>query len=318
MNHQRGCQPQRLAWARALFNACRRRTRVPAALWRSVGLAICAAFLWTTPAAAIPGLQFVSSATVADSASIKTTTIACPAGKKVYSAGGAIQIRTAGTGKVLLQQVFPAPDLSSVTVQAVEDGVLGFSGTWTVGAQAICGPPVANLHREKVSSPLNTFNGDIVEVPCTGSTVMYGTGFAIHGEFGGNGKLFADRAQRNTSGGAEIGVVARGNPASTPFQWFVDGFAICGASVPGYQVVNNLGAFDSNSPKSVIFSCPPPKQVHGSGFSLVSNDSFGDLILTKWNYGFPMNQAFTVDEDVPSDGFASQWRIGTFMVCANP
>jgi hypothetical protein len=74
------------------------------------------------------------SALGAFNSSNKTTTVSCPAGKIVASAGGRIE---SGAGQVLLDDVRPNAALSSVTVQGVEDQD-GTAGGWSLDAYAVC------------------------------------------------------------------------------------------------------------------------------------------------------------------------------------
>ena len=314
MSHHTGCQPQRLASANSLSQASRRSTVLPAPL-ASVLLAICTALLWAAPAAAVPGLQFVSAVSVTDSSSVKTVTVSCPAGTKVYSVGGGVSVISAGAGKVLLQQVFPNSTLSGVTVQGAEDWALGFSGTWRLSAQAVCGNPVANLQRVKTSSASGAFTGNQVTMACPASTVLYGMGFAIHGENGANGKVFLNLLTRSDL--VPVGVDARAEAHDPDISdpWSLDGFAICGASAPGYVTTGGSSPIDSTSPKTLITSCPAGKKVHGSGFFNIENGAQGDLIFQGWNYDVNATRAvFTFDEDEPN---AAIWRINSFVVCAN-
>ncbi|MFF1818240.1 hypothetical protein ACFVWG_13155 [Kribbella sp. NPDC058245] len=97
---------------------------------------------WNANAAArcgapLPGIQRVAATSVNDSASYKSVTATCPAGKKVVGTGHEI---VNGKGQVLLDDVAPSPDLSSVRVDAWEDQD-GTTNNWTVTAYAVCATP---------------------------------------------------------------------------------------------------------------------------------------------------------------------------------
>jgi len=100
--------------------------------------------------AAVVGIQSVS-ATTAASSSNKSATVACPAGKRVLSAGADVN---PGNGDVLVDDVRPNADLQSVTVNALEDET-GTTADWTVTALAICAYPPPGLQRVSAASPLN-------------------------------------------------------------------------------------------------------------------------------------------------------------------
>ncbi|HEX8103615.1 MAG TPA: hypothetical protein VF533_13450 [Solirubrobacteraceae bacterium] len=94
--------------------------------WSAAATALCA----TPP----PGLQRVSRTTVADSAEIKTATIACPAGKHAVGAGAAV---TPALGQITLDDIRFNAALTAVTVEAFED-VSGTAGSWSLTAHAVC------------------------------------------------------------------------------------------------------------------------------------------------------------------------------------
>ena len=85
-------------------------------------------------------LKMVSAGTAASSVN-KSATVSCPAGTRVHSAGG--QLPPAASGSVdrrlVIDKVAINPELSSVTVRAVEDET-GTAANWSVRAFALCGP----------------------------------------------------------------------------------------------------------------------------------------------------------------------------------
>ena len=99
---------------------------------------------WFTASASafFTGVQRVGATSVSSSAN-KGVTVACPAGKKVTSAG--VDVNPV-PGDVLVDDIRPDATLTKVTVRAVEDET-GTSANWTVTALAICAPPAAGLQR---------------------------------------------------------------------------------------------------------------------------------------------------------------------------
>ncbi|WP_433165945.1 hypothetical protein [Kribbella sp. CA-247076] len=81
----------------------------------------------------LPGLQRVSATSPANSVS-KSVTATCPAGKKVVGTGHELLF---GRGQVLLDDVVPSADLTSVRVEAYEDQD-GTAANWSVTAYAVC------------------------------------------------------------------------------------------------------------------------------------------------------------------------------------
>ena len=83
---------------------------------------------------ALPGLQRVAATSASDSATSKSVTAVCPAGKKVVGTGHEI---ANGKGQVLLDDVVPREDLTSVRTEAFEDQD-GTPAAWSITAYAVC------------------------------------------------------------------------------------------------------------------------------------------------------------------------------------
>ena len=83
---------------------------------------------------ALPGLQRVAATSASDSATSKSVTAVCPAGKKVVGTGHEI---ANGKGQVLLDDVVPSEDLTSVRTEAFEDQD-GTPAAWSITAYAVC------------------------------------------------------------------------------------------------------------------------------------------------------------------------------------
>ncbi|MFI5734162.1 hypothetical protein ACIA49_28870 [Kribbella sp. NPDC051587] len=97
--------------------------------WSAVASARCGAPL--------PGLQRVAATSPTDSATNKSVTATCPAGKKVVGTGHEI---ANGKGQVLLDDVVPSADLTSVRAEAFEDQD-GTPNNWSITAYAVCATP---------------------------------------------------------------------------------------------------------------------------------------------------------------------------------
>ena len=82
----------------------------------------------------------VSAGTPASSVN-KSATVSCPAGTRVHGAGGQLPPAASGTvdRRLVIDKVAINPELSSVTVRAVEDET-GTAASWSVRAFALCGP----------------------------------------------------------------------------------------------------------------------------------------------------------------------------------
>ncbi|TDD58898.1 hypothetical protein E1263_17090 [Kribbella antibiotica] len=85
----------------------------------------------------LPGLQRVAATSPTDSATNKSVTATCPADKKVVGTGHEI---INGKGQVLLDDVVPSADLTSVRAEAFEDQD-GTPNNWSITAYAVCATP---------------------------------------------------------------------------------------------------------------------------------------------------------------------------------
>ncbi|WP_157979820.1 hypothetical protein [Kribbella monticola] len=83
---------------------------------------------------ALPGLERVAATSPTDSATDKSVTATCPAGKKVVGTGHEL---TNAKGQVLLDDVVPSEDLTSVRAEAFEDQD-GTTAAWSLTAYAVC------------------------------------------------------------------------------------------------------------------------------------------------------------------------------------
>jgi hypothetical protein len=102
----------------------------PALITATVGLAVLSSPLRRTPA----GQQRIAATSPTDSASPKSVTATCPSGQRVIGTGHEL---ANGRGQVLLDDVIPSADLTSVRVEAFEDQD-GTTNPWSVTAYAIC------------------------------------------------------------------------------------------------------------------------------------------------------------------------------------
>lgn len=87
---------------------------------------------FASPAAALSVRQEATTSPLTSQS--KSVTVPCPAGTRVTGAGGRID---GAAGQVVLDDVRPSADLTSVTVNALEDET-GTTAGWTVTAIAMC------------------------------------------------------------------------------------------------------------------------------------------------------------------------------------
>lgn len=267
-----------------------------------------------SPAKAVPGYEVVfGSSSPHNSSSQKLAVAFCSPGKRVYAVGATISGDE--TGKVFITRLVPGS--SAVHVQATEQAA-GFSGNWSVRAEAICGNPVANMQVVTASLPGAVRDFANVVAECPANTVVYGTGFGLQTSPGATGRVFptlsikAPTVAQGTEAGADVDVLGMSSI------WSVEAYAVCGAAAPGYEEVADVNsALNSTSPKTVFGPCVAPKKVHGSGFMLINN--LGQMALNDWGFQTgapPHGQQFFVQmaERVPT---TADWRFMVDTRCAN-
>ena len=206
-----------------------------AAGWAAVSQPVCAYPLG--------GMQRVG-ATSALNSSNKSVTVTCPAGKRVVGGGSDIN---AGNGQVGVDDFRPSADLTSITVQALEDQD-GHSGPWNVTAYAVCATAPQGLERVSVTSALDSTGEKTVEAPCPAGKRVLGVGSDINAgvrsgaadlgngpDFGLTGRVTADEDEDGQSG-----------------PWSVTAFAICAFDA---HRVSATSVRDSSFTKEVTVNC---------------------------------------------------------------
>jgi hypothetical protein len=185
-----------------------------------------------TPAAAsVPGIATYIHLSTKNSDD-KTVTINCPKGKKVIDAGGEIE---SGYGKVIMDDVFPDPDLNFVSVTGLETDSYGTS--WSAEAVVTCADPLPGLEWIKAQTATNSVSPKSLTVACSAGKTVLGNGYAITG---GAGEAWVDEAVPNGGRGVaatKVDLIGVEGDAYSG-DWRLDGFLICADPLPGQQVVS--------------------------------------------------------------------------------
>lgn len=275
-----------------------------ATLGQLVGVAAPAAADRVQPLVA--GLTRVEDFSGYDGISPKQVTVTCPAGTRVYSAGGRI---LEGVGAVVLDDLIPNDGLTSVTVKAYETAA---DDNWGIIAYAMCGNAVLNLQRVSIESANNSVSPKTVTPTCPGTTKLYGLGAEIANGLGN--VVIDDLTPLSDLSGVTVTAYENGAFAGN---WNVTGYAICGNPAATMQrvTVSNPAppaAPDAVSPKTAISpACPAGTQVHGGGGTItggLGNVSLDDLLpslISMHVTGYAIG------------GFAGNWRITSYAICAS-
>jgi hypothetical protein len=209
-------------------------------------------------------VERVAAASVTDSATTKTSTAVCPAGKQVVGAGGGI---TGGFGQVLVDGIKPASNLTSVTVSGREDSD-GTSNSWSVRAYAICGSFPGLTLAPPATSAITTASKSITTMPCPDGTRLVGTGGEL---LGGGGHVVLHRIRPNSNvGTVTVGAHDDADPTSTP--WRVRAYAICAPAIAGLtQVTDNHDKPDPSFVNTATATCPSGTRLLGTGFEILQH-----------------------------------------------
>lgn len=273
------------------------------ATWSLAVYAICARGLDPQPAGAVS----------AESSSAKSQTVTCPGGRKVSTAGGQILLSEAQQqGKVLLDDVRPSTDLTSVTVNAVEDET-GTAGAWAVAAYAVCVNPPPGLERVSATSPL-TSSAKSVTVACPAGKRVLGTGGDVN-TF--NGQVLLD-ALRPAASLAHVTMAAAEDETGNPAPWSLTAYATC-ASYGGLERVTADSGLSSSN-KGVTAECTGGRRAVGAGGEIHTfNAQVALAALVPFEPGFPPGTAGTSTLGVEDEtGNPANWAVVADAVCAGP
>lgn len=138
---------------------------------------------WSITAYAICGAETLNLQrihfTSATNSQNKSVVASCPAGLRLYGTGAEI---AGAFGQVLIEDVIPNPGLTSVTVNAVENGP--FAGNWSVTGYAICANPSRFMARVAATSATNSVATKSATAACPFGTRVHGVGGQIDNGFG--------------------------------------------------------------------------------------------------------------------------------------
>ncbi|MEU8390685.1 hypothetical protein [Micromonospora sp. NPDC048842] len=176
--------------------------------WALQALAQCA----TTPA----GYQVVAT-----TGAIGTEFVTASCGtKKVIGMGGRIN---SGLGDVVLDQVVPSSDLTSVTVRAV--AVQGTSPAgWSATSIAVCANGPAGLERVVSTGTSASNSSDSGLKACPAGKGLYSAGADINA---GNGQVLLTAV--NITGGDTVRLRADEDADGFAGSWSLNGYGICGS-----------------------------------------------------------------------------------------
>jgi hypothetical protein len=258
-----------------------------------------------TPAAAsVPGIAVYTNESPLDSYD-KTVTVKCPDDKKVIDAGGYIED---GDGKVILDDVFPDPNLGFVDVTGKETDT--FAGKWRVHAYATCATEPDGLEWIRAQTASNDVASKHLTVACSEDKTVLGSGYTITG---GDGEVWVDEAVPNggdNKAATHVSLIGvRGDEFSG--DWNLDGFVICANALPGQRVVSAVNGPNS-SDKGTAVGCGNGQVVTGSTAEV--KDGTGTVVPVS-DYAGSTSLGTVRGEENTDTG--NDWSIKVFVYCAD-
>ena len=160
-----------------------------------------------------------------DSASSKSVTASCPAGKQLVGAAAGKTFEAGGQVRMLALR--PSSDLRSVVSSFREDET-GFGGAWQPRTYALCSTPLTGMQRVAATSASNSAAKSVTATCPTGKRLI-----GLGGETaGGAGQVVLDVLRPNQSLTAAI-VSAREDRTGFAGNWTVTAYAVCAVAPQG-------------------------------------------------------------------------------------
>jgi len=260
----------------------------------------------TASAAGVAAAERVGAFTASDSSN-KNVTLACPSGKRVLNPGAFVQVGS--FNQVLLDDLRPSADLTSVTVNAIEDET-GTATNWTLSYAAVCATPPPGLQRVAATSTTNSANKS-VRVSCPAGKRVLGAGADINSA---NGQVILDGLQPNAALTA-VTVNALEDETGNTGNWSVTAYAVCANAIAGLERVSQTSPVDSSPSKFLAPVCPGGKTVMGYGADI--NSANGQVMLDVLDVrGGTGGGGVSVEAIEDETGNASNWSVTGYAICA--
>jgi hypothetical protein len=264
------------------------------------------ATLSATPAAAdIPNRDVVDAST-APSVANKAVTASCDPGQQIIGTGAWV---AGGGGDVRITEMRPGVNSQGIyylyVAAAVDED--GTSNTWSLHASAICAAPLPGLEIvPATSTPASDPANPSISARCTGARKLLGAGYKINDGFGQVGiddfRVFS----------GSVAAVAREDDTGFATSWSVTAYAICADPLPGLQIVERIGAFQSDYVNTVNARCPDGQKITGGGGMI--EGGLGQVILEDLTNE---SDRYTVTAFEDDNGWSSTWRVYAYAICAD-
>ena len=274
--------------------------RLAAALAATAGVLVVPA-LAGPASASVPG-RYYAFASSSYTSGNKGVRVDCPTGTVLVGTSASIG---GGEGQVRWDQIIPYSDHLYVHATEDEDG---YSGTWNVNATAVCADPLPGLEIVPSTSTVTSNQYNSVAADCPGTKQLLGMGFTVNG---GVGQVGIDDFKATSSTRATGWAYEDANGYSGT--WSLTMYAICADTLPGYQIVQVVGADQSAFSASLTASCPSGTVTLGGGGQV--DGGAGAVILEDFASSVT---SYTVKAYEDQNGTANLWHLHAYAICVSP
>lgn len=261
-----------------------------------------------TASAAVPGLERVTKFSVSDSASSKSVSIQCPAGKQVIGVGA--DIGGDGFQGVVLDDISVDSLLTSVTVTGFETET-GTNANWELKATAVCATPLPGLQRVQAISATDSQNTKSVTANCPVGKQLVGAGGEITG---GLGQVVIDDVRPNSLL-TSVTVTGFEDVNGTASSWLVDAYAICANPLPGLQLATTSSPTNTMG-KRINASCPAGTRLLNAAGEITGG--LGRVGMIEMAPPNPLTESTNVAAIQMDSGPAVSWSLNAYAICATP
>ncbi|TMR06946.1 hypothetical protein ETD83_02740 [Actinomadura soli] len=174
---------------------------------------------------------------------------------------------------------------------------------------------VGGLGRVVATGASDSLTQKSIAASCpVGKRVVGGGGEIIGG--GGQVVLTQLRPVQDGAGGRYV-VAGREDETGFTGNWSLRAYAVCADPLPGLQIVAATSATSSDQTRNLFAFCPSGTNMLGLGVQ-VNNGSGQVHITAEANFFFDPPIANNVAAIEDSNGFAGNWSLTSYAVCAVP
>jgi hypothetical protein len=195
--------------------------------------------------------------------------------------------------------------------------VVALAGLAVAGGAVAATPAyaVGGIQIVSASSATDSMSTKSATATCPAGTVIYGGGGYLVGATGHSARLNGLRPLVTLLGITGFRASATEDDNGLAGNWSVDVYAICGPTLPGWQVIWSTSPSSSQSWRSATATCPAGKKVISAGAEVANGGGnvVLQLIVPDNGLGHITTNAY---ED--ENGYNSSWQLTAYAVCANP